>query len=79
MLNYIRALVPNDVKGEILEDWYKVSLTEVSEAFQKKLLQCFIGSHFWKVYWIIKGFTKNLFLVNLHSAINKHIKNPPPS
>ena len=51
VLNCIRALVPNDVKGEILEDWYKVSLKEVSEAFQKKLLQCFIGSQFWKVYW----------------------------
>ena len=25
MLNYISALVPNDVKGEILEDWNKVS------------------------------------------------------
>ena len=28
MLNYIRAVVPNDVKGEILEDWYKISLKE---------------------------------------------------
>ena len=23
MLNYIRALAPNDVKGKILEDWFK--------------------------------------------------------
>ena len=28
-LNYIRSLVPNYVKGEILEDWYKVPLNEV--------------------------------------------------
>ena len=38
VLNYIRALVPNNVKGEILEDWYKVSLKEVCEALQNKLL-----------------------------------------
>ena len=36
--NNIRALVLNDVKGEILEDWYKASLKEVCEAFQNKLL-----------------------------------------
>ena len=24
VLNYIRELVPNDLKGKILEDWYKV-------------------------------------------------------
>ena len=34
MLNYIRALVPNDMKGEILEDSYKVSLKESCEALQ---------------------------------------------
>ena len=33
VLNYIRALVPNDVKGEVLEDSYKVC-----EALQNKLL-----------------------------------------
>ena len=38
MLNYIRALVPNEVKGEILEDWYKFSLKEFCEALQNKLL-----------------------------------------
>ena len=38
VLNYFRALPPNDVKGEILEDWYKVSLKEVCEALQNKLL-----------------------------------------
>ena len=32
MLNYIRELVPNDMKGEILEDSYKVSLKESCEA-----------------------------------------------
>ena len=29
VLNYILSLVPNDMKGEILEDWYKVLLKEV--------------------------------------------------
>ena len=38
VLNYIRALGPNDVKGEILENWYKVSLKEFCEALQIKLL-----------------------------------------
>ena len=38
VLNYIRALVPNDVTGEILEDWYKVSLKEVCEGLHNKLL-----------------------------------------
>ena len=28
--------VPNDVKGKILEDWYKVSLKEFWEALQNK-------------------------------------------
>ena len=37
VLNYIRALVPNNVKGEILEDRYKVLLKEVCEALQNKL------------------------------------------
>ena len=27
-LSYIRSLVPNDVKDEILKDWYKVPLKE---------------------------------------------------
>ena len=49
MLNYIRAAVPNDIKGEILEDSYKVSLKEFCEALQIKLLQCFIGIRFWKI------------------------------
>ena len=38
MLNYICALVPNDIKGEILEDLYKVLLKELCEALQIKLL-----------------------------------------
>ena len=38
MLNYIRALVPNEVTGEILGDWYKVLLKEICEALQNKLL-----------------------------------------
>ena len=38
VLNYIRALVPNEVKAEMLEDWYEVSLTEGCEALQNKLL-----------------------------------------
>ena len=38
MQNYIRAQVPNDIKGEILEDSYKVSLKQFCEALQIKLL-----------------------------------------
>ena len=32
LLSYIRALVPNYVKDEILEEWYEVLLKEVCEA-----------------------------------------------
>ena len=46
VLNYICALVPNDVKDKILEDWYKVLVKEVCEALQNKLLQWFIDSQF---------------------------------
>ena len=46
VLTNIRALVLNFVKGEILENWCKVSLKDVCEALQNKLLQCFIGSQF---------------------------------
>ena len=38
-------------KGEIFEDLYKISLKEFCEALQIKLLQCFTGSRFWKIYW----------------------------
>ena len=38
VLNYIRVLVPNDVKHDILEGWYKVSLKQVCKALQSKLL-----------------------------------------
>ena len=38
VLNYIHAQVPKDVKGEILEDWYRVSVKELCEALQNKLL-----------------------------------------
>ena len=37
VLNYTRALVPSDVKGEILEDWYEVSPKEVCKIVQNKL------------------------------------------
>ena len=49
VLNYIRALVLNDMKGEILGVWYKASLKGVCEALQNQLLQYFIGSQFWKI------------------------------
>ena len=35
----------------ILHDLYKVLLKEFCEALQTKLLYCFIGSRFWKIYW----------------------------
>ena len=38
VLNYIRAQVPKNRNGEILEDWYKISLTEFCEVLQNKLL-----------------------------------------
>ena len=38
VLNYIRALVLNDIKGEILEEQYKVSVKEFCKALQNKLL-----------------------------------------
>ena len=38
VLNYIRALVLNDIKGEILEEQYKVSLKEFCKVLQNKLL-----------------------------------------
>ena len=51
MLNYIRTLVQNDIKGKIVENLYKVSLKEFCEVLQIKLLKCFTGSCFWKIYW----------------------------
>ena len=36
VLNCIRALARNYLKGEILEDWYNVSLKEVCEGLQNK-------------------------------------------
>ena len=36
--NIIRVMAPNDLKGDILEHWYKFSLKKVYEALQKKLL-----------------------------------------
>ena len=60
VLNNIRALVPNNVKGEFLKDWYKVSLKKVCEVLQNKLLLCFIGSQFWKIY--SKKFTTKISL-----------------
>ena len=69
MLNYIRAVVPNDVKGEILEGLLK----ELCEALQIKLLLCFIGSRFSKIYW--KNFAAKIyFLVKLHSVFSSNIK-----
>ena len=38
MLKYIRVLVPNAVKGEVLENSKNVSLKEFFEALQIKLL-----------------------------------------
>ena len=38
MLKYIGALVPNDIKDEVLENSCKVSLKELCEALQIKLL-----------------------------------------
>ena len=38
VLNYILALVPNSVKGEMLEYMYNVSLKEFCEALKIKLL-----------------------------------------
>ena len=62
--SYIRALVPNDTKDEILEDSYKMSLKEFCKAMQINLLKCFTGSCFWKIY--CKTFAAFLvnFLVN---------------
>ena len=54
ILHYICALVPNNMKYEILEDSHKVFLKKFCEALQTNLLQCFSGSRFWKIYW--KGF-----------------------
>ena len=34
VLNYILAMVPNDIKDDILEDWYKVLLKEFCEPLQ---------------------------------------------
>ena len=37
MLNYTDAPAPNDIKGEIVEDSYKVSLREFCEALKIQL------------------------------------------
>ena len=38
VLKYIHALVPNGAKGEILEDWFKVSLKDFFKPLQDNLL-----------------------------------------
>ena len=38
VLSYIHTLTQNEVKGEILQDWYNVSLKRFCEALQNKLL-----------------------------------------
>ena len=38
VLNYIRALIPNNINGDIFEDSHKVSLKEFCEVLQIKLL-----------------------------------------
>ena len=37
VLQYIRALEPDDVKGDIIDDCYKVSLTEFCQSLDIKL------------------------------------------
>ena len=36
--NYIFALLPNDVKVEILDYWFKILLKEFCEVLQNKLM-----------------------------------------
>ena len=50
MVNYIGALVPNNINGKILKDLFEVVLKQFCEALQIKLLKCFTGSCFWKIY-----------------------------
>ena len=51
LLNYIRTLVPNEIKIEVSKDLYKISLKEFCEALQTELLYCFIGTQSWKIHW----------------------------
>ena len=65
ILNYIRALVPNKIKGEILEDSCKVSLKEFCEVLQ------IIMFHWQSLLeeLLEKVCGKICFLVKLHSVI----------
>ena len=51
VLDYIRELVPNGVKGEILEDWYKV-LLKVACVINLKLV--FTDYFFYNLVVLIK-------------------------
>ena len=75
VLNYIRSLIPNDVKGYILEDRY---------CFAERSLRPYTKQVVVMFYWLPiledfleKACSKNLFLVQLHSAISNNIKNAP--
>ena len=56
ILNYIRALVPNDMKSEILEDLYKVSPKEFCEALQITFCNVSLVVAFWKIFHIYNIF-----------------------
>ena len=77
ILNYIPALVPSYIKGKYFRELGKKALLkEFCKNLEIKLLQCFIGSHFWKIYW--KKFAgKKYFLVKFHSVISNNIKITP--
>ena len=76
MVNYIGALVPNNINGKILKDLFEVVLKQFCEALQIKLLKCFTGSCFWKIYQ--KKFAAKIsFLVNLYSVSSNNIKIAP--
>ena len=58
----------------------KVLRKEFCEALQTKLLYCFIGSRFWKIFdfsLLEKVSAKVSFLVKLHSVISNNIKIEP--
>ena len=75
VLNYIRALVPNDVKGEILENWCNICWERFGRPWKISSCKVSLVINFGR--FVGKSFQWKFFLVKLHSAISNNIKNVP--
>ena len=75
LLNYIRSLIPNDVKGHILEDRYCFAERSLRPYTKQVVVMFYCFSILEDL--LEKLCSKNVFLVQLHSAVSNNIKNAP--